>query len=331
MADDKSAMIKAWQNKLLAAFSQNGTPGGRFLANAIAEEQKTGAEFMDKYYGHRVLTDSFMEFFGEALHSQWAYNNSKGWPQNLPHYGPGLILYLTVYRSIRSSEVLSANGYVLAAYAVQRTIKDQLMVLGAAANGFADFSELFGWKEIQGKDWTEAQKVQLIKSRQKFESKIREKIMGKRSELPVETQAELARWDHLFNWEVHRSLFSYTRAAQRLFVDRDLSFKLGPSPDDLAAAMFLNRSMELNWIALRLLPYMRRPDTPPSEDWNAKWSLLDESFKFMFDGFNELGKKIAPAYYEMLQAKFKFDPGTYFIELKAAGTAAEGAAKPTSG
>jgi hypothetical protein len=63
MADDKSAMIKAWQNKLLAAFSQNGTPGGRFLANAIAEEQKTGAEFMDKYYGHRVLTDSFMEFF----------------------------------------------------------------------------------------------------------------------------------------------------------------------------------------------------------------------------------------------------------------------------
>jgi hypothetical protein len=28
--------------------------------------------------------------------------------------------------------------------------------------------------------------------------------------------------------------------------------------------------VELNWITLRLLPYMRRPDGPPSEDWNAE-------------------------------------------------------------
>jgi hypothetical protein len=316
MADDKSEKIKAWQNKLLAIFSHNGAPGGQFLASAIAAEQETGAEFMDKWYGHRVLTDSFMEFFGETLYSQWAYNNSAGWPQNSPHYGPCLVLYQTVYRTIRSSEVLSANGYVLAAYAVQRTIKDQLMVLGAAANGFAHFDELFGWKGIGGTDWTESQKAQVIKNRQKIESKIREKIMGKKSELSAGTQTELEKWDRLFNWEVHRALFSYSRATRRLFVDRDLSFKLGPSPDDQAAAMFLNRSMELNWIALRLLPYMRRPETPPT-DWSTKWNLLDESFKFMFDGFNELGKKIAPAYHEMLQAKFKFDPSTHFTVPKA--------------
>ena len=141
--------------------------------------------------------------------------------------------------------------------------------------------------------------------------------MGQKSGLAAATQIELEKWDRLFNWEVHRSLFSYIRAAQHLFVDKDLSFKLGPSPDDLAAAMFLNRSMELNWIALRLLPYLRRAETPPDEAWNAKWNLLDESFKFMFDGFNELGKKIAPAYYEMLQDKFKFGPGTHFTEPKA--------------
>jgi hypothetical protein len=79
--------------------------------------------------------------------------------------------------------------------------------------------------------------------------------------------------------------------------------------------------MELNWIALRLLPYMRRPETPHSDDWNAKWKLLDESFKFMFDGFSELGKKIAPAYYEMLQAKFTSDPSIRFTEPKPAETA----------
>jgi hypothetical protein len=97
-------------------------------------------------------------------------------------------------------------------------------------------------------------------------------------------------------------------------VNQDLSFKLGPSPDDLAASMFLNRSMELNWIALRLLPYMRRPETLLSDDWNTKWNLRDNSFKFMFDGFSELGKTIAPAYYEMLQSKFKFNSSVHFAE-----------------
>jgi hypothetical protein len=314
MADEKSEKIKLWQNKLLAAFSPNGSPGGQFLARSIAAEEKTGGEFMEKWHGHRVLTDSFMEFFGRTLHSQWAYNNSKGWPQNSPHYASCVILYLTVYRSIRSSEVLSANGYVLPAYGVQRTIKDQLLALGAAANGFAHFDELFGWKGMGGKDWTDAQKAQVIKNRQKIDSKIKAKLMGNKSLLTQESQTELEKWDRLFNWEVHRSLFSYSRAAQRLFIDKDLSFTLGPSPDDLAASMFLNRSMELNWIALRLLPYLRRPETPPSDDWDANWNLLDESFKFMFDGFNELGKKIAPAYYEMLQAKFKFGPDTHFTE-----------------
>jgi hypothetical protein len=72
--------------------------------------------------------------------------------------------------------------------------------------------------------------------------------------------------------------------------------------------------MELNWIALRLLPCVRRPETPPSVDWNAKWNLLDDSFGSCSTALTSLGKKIAPAYYEMLEAKFKIDPGTYFSE-----------------
>jgi hypothetical protein len=316
MTSNKDEKIKEWQNKLLAKFSNNGAPGGPLLSRAIETEANTGAEFLEKWYGHRVLTDSFMEFFGETLLSQWTFNNSKGWPQNEPHYAPCLVLYLTVYRSIRSSEVLSANGYVLGAYAVQRAIKDQLMILGAAANSFADFDELFGWKGIEGKDWQGAEQAQVVKNRQKIESKVRERIIGKHSDLSDDSKTELEKWNRLFNWEVHRAHFSYMRELGRLCVDKNLAFQLGPHPDDLAAAMFLNRSMELNWIALRLLPFARRAETPHSDDWDAKWILLDESFKFMFDGFGELGKKIAPAYYEMLQAKFKFDLETYFSAPK---------------
>jgi hypothetical protein len=319
MADDKAAKIREWQQKLEATFSHGGVVGGKYLANAIAAEQETGSWFMEKFLGHRVLTDSFMEFFGETLHGQWTFNNSKGWPQNVSFYAPCLIMYVIVYRSIRSSEVLAANGYSLAAYAVQRGIKDQLMLLCAAANGFAHFDELSGWKGLGGGAWTEEQKAQAIKERQKSESKIKQRIMGKKSDLTVESQKQLENWDRLFNWEVHRALFSQTRAAQKLLLERDLALSLGPPLDDLAASMFLNRSMELNWIGLRLMPYMRRPETPATDEWTSKWNLLDESFHFMFDGFNELGKKIAPAYYEMLEAKFKFGPATYFSEPKAEG------------
>jgi hypothetical protein len=292
MRDEKAQNIKAWQNKLLAKFSHNGAPGGGHLASAIAAEQKTGAEFIDKWYGHRVLTDSFMEFFGATLQGQWSFNNANGWPPNTPYYVPCFVLYLVAYRSIRASEVLSANGYVLPAYASQRTIKDQLMILGGAANAIMEFDELFGWRGLRAADWTEEQKAQAIKNRQKAESKIRQKTMGKKSGLSAETQKQLEHWDRLFNYEVHRALFSQMRAAQQLFVDRDIPFTLGPVPDDLSTSMFLNRSMELNWITLRLLPYMRRPETPQSEDWTSAWSLLDDSFQFMFDGFNALALQL---------------------------------------
>jgi hypothetical protein len=118
--DTNAEKIKAWQQKLETAFPP------KYLASALVAEQATGGAFMNKFRGHRALTDGFMEFFGETLHSQWTFNNSTGWPQNAPYYVPCLMMYLTLFRAIRTSEILSANGYSLGAYAIQRTIKDQL-------------------------------------------------------------------------------------------------------------------------------------------------------------------------------------------------------------
>jgi hypothetical protein len=61
---------------------------------------------------------------------------------------------------------------------------------------------------------------------------------------------------------------------------------------------------------------MRRADTPKNAKWSTKWQILDESFRFMFDGFSSLGKAIAPAFLEMLESKFKFDSSMYFKEPK---------------
>src|SRR4029078_11243086 len=114
----------------------------------------------------RVDRQLYGVFWRDAW-SSMGLHNSKGWPQNSRNYAPCLLLFLTVYRSIRSSEVLSANGYVLPAYAAQRTIKDQLIMLCAAANGLASCDQLFGRDGIEGQNWNEGQRATVIKNRQK--------------------------------------------------------------------------------------------------------------------------------------------------------------------
>jgi hypothetical protein len=311
--------IKAWQDKLKATFAHGGVVGGKFLQSAKDTEARVGRAFCDKFLGHRILTDSLLEFFGETLHSQWALNNRIGWPQNQPHYSMCLMMFLTVFRTIRASEVLSENGYALQAYAMQRGIKEQLFVLCGVANQMEQFGALFGWKDMpqvkDGEGWDYEARRRTAAQRRKGEAIIREKIMRSNSDLSKEVQAELLRWEDLFNWEVHRALLSFFLASKALTDDRYKQFELGPVQDDMADAMFMNRSMELNWMALRLIPFMRRADTPVNEDWSNKWKLLDESFEFMFKGFVELGKKIAPAFREMLEKKFKFGVGTHYAEM----------------
>jgi hypothetical protein len=54
------AEIKAWQERLVATFGQNGSVRVGHLADVRATERVTGRAFIDKFHGHRVLTDSFL-------------------------------------------------------------------------------------------------------------------------------------------------------------------------------------------------------------------------------------------------------------------------------
>jgi hypothetical protein len=313
--------IRAWQDKLKAAFARNGVVGGKFLQSARDTEARVGGTFWNKFHGHRVLTDSFLEFFGETLHNQWGLNNQIGWPQNQPNYSVCLLMYVTVFRTIRASEILSENGYLMQAYAMQRGIKEQLFVLCGVANKMEKFGALFAWRDVPLPEdrsrWDNKERLRIVAQRRKVEALLRDKIMGANSGLSKETQQELLRWEGLFNWEVHRSLLSFFLSTKMLMDGRYKRFELGPVQDDNADAMFMNRSMELNWMALRLIPLMRRADTPLNVDWTNKWTLLEESFEFMFKGFAELGKKIAPAFREMLDNKFKFEVARHYAEIPA--------------
>jgi len=62
-------------------------------------------------------------------------------------------------------------------------------------------------------------------------------------------------------------------------VDEALKGKLdvvGLSPVELNDAMFINRSNELNWMILRLIPCIRRKEVIWGDEWTKKWDLLEE-------------------------------------------------------
>jgi len=316
MADDESAAkIKEWQDSLFAEFTHDGVLGGKYLGPVMDTEPQVGAAFVDKYYGHRVLTDSFMDFFGETIWKQAEYNNKNGWPQDRPYYVTCLLMYLTMFRSFRSGELLALQGgYPLQGYVIQRSIKDQALALCAAANKIETFGRLFGWDGMGGDPWSKDQYGEVIKNRMKVEDKIVRNIVGKSSDLTQETQDQLTSWNRLFNWEAHRGLFTLFRASHRVLVDKKLEMVLGPSPDEMNETMYMNRCTELGWMILRLLPYARRAETPKEAAWDKKWKLLDDSFRMMVEGLGGLGKKIAPAIVELVDTKFAFGIDLYYFE-----------------
>jgi hypothetical protein len=128
MTDEESKQrILQWQDRLHEAFDYNDVLGGKFLLGTMQLEEAVGQLFVRKYHGHRLLTDAFLDFFAETLQTQLAFHSQCGWPSNEPNYALTFLMYLTMFRTVRATEVLSVNGYPLQGYALQRSIKDHLM------------------------------------------------------------------------------------------------------------------------------------------------------------------------------------------------------------
>src|SRR6266536_355689 len=167
--DTQLEEIERRQTLLFDAFSHNGVLGERFLGKAIDTEKAIGDVFVKTYYGHRVLTDAFLDFFGETLIEQIELNNKSGWPTEAQNYAPCLMMFLTMFRSVRASDIASVHAYPLQGYIIQRSIKDQAFVLCAAATGLASFGALFGWEGVPEVKWTEEQQELVVKNRRKIE------------------------------------------------------------------------------------------------------------------------------------------------------------------
>ena len=307
----KEADIKAWQDEMFRAFSVDGMIGGAVLIPLFDQEQKAGANFIDKMKGHRILTDCFLDFFGGSFLSVANATQTRGWP-NLPNYSIVFLMFQTVFRTLRAAEIVSLSGYFYQAYSQLRSVKDQAVALTAVANEYETIANLFGVPNELDKKLDHSV---IIKNRMAAEKKAEAFVFGVRSGLSTNAIAEIVGWNQMFNWEAHRGLMTFYDGMEGLIVRKDPSaLALIPPETEMATAMFMNRSNEVSWMILRLLPFLQTEQFVFGGEWISRWKLLDRSFRMMLDGLSEMGKTHAAPFIEMIDAKFNFDPSNRFRE-----------------
>jgi hypothetical protein len=83
--------------------------------------------------------------------------------------------------------------------------------------------------------------------------------------------------------------------------------------------MYMNRSAELSWLIVQLLPFLQVSRDAFGEEWKNKRQLLDASFRYMVEAFGNLGKRLGPSFIAMVDTNFLFREPFYYFE--ADGTA----------
>lgn len=310
-SDDRKRQIHNWQKTLEDAFSFGEIVGGRFLLPLIDLEKAVGEHFVTKYRGHRVLIDSFFDFFGRTLQTAAHVVTRLGWPADRPYYHDCLLRFLSLFRTARAADLLSTSGYPLEGYTLQRGLKEQLFALSAVANKLVTMRGLRGLDKAPEGEWTDGDRQRIRKASIATERKIRGNLL--QDGLSVDSVAALALWDDLFNHQVHGAQLTQAIELDRL-IRAGSALSIGPVPNELIDAMYMNRSHEIGWMVVRVLPFLQLEEAPFGEEWESQWHLLDRSFRFSIEGLGLLGKQIAPAFFEFIDLKFPFDPKLRYFE-----------------
>ena len=82
--------------------------------------------------------------------------------------------------------------------------------------------------------------------------------------------------------------------------------------------MYMNRSAEIGWLIVRLLPFLQITPSSFLPEWEAKRAVLGGSFRYMVEELGIMGKRIGTSFVTMVDASFNFKQP--FIYFEADGT-----------
>ena len=314
--------VGEWQKRLETNFTKNGLVGGS-LVQVYKAEDDVGHYLVQNFKGQSALLDSFQGFYIDTLNLAYDQIKSDGWPKNAINYPVALAYLSNLFRRFRACEVLYIKGYPLDAYALMRDTKDRAFMLCAVAS---DMITLPGIMGLLGNDVkrTQTPHHQYKENRKVAERRIMNSMMGRSSGLSSSDQQNLQEWREFFHMEVHGGWISLMQELAGLKKGRIP--QIGPAVDQAAFVIYINRSAELGWMIVRLLPFLQRSERAFGKEWAEKLQILDDSFRYMVEGLGNLGKAIARSFITMMDTKFAFrEPFHYFeasspVEKKSGAT-----------
>lgn len=294
-----------WQDLLIGTFGHNGTPGGKYLVGLAELEKHFGEATKRMFYGHDVISACFTDFLVDSLVMRVETANRFGWPKD-ENYSAFFALFVAAFRTRRASDILSATGYPLPGYAVQRTLKGQALCIGAIGNRVISVPEILGMRLQAGKAIMPRDAEEVSRNRKAAEDRAFRHMIGRNSGLPYPVNEELRVWTRLFHAEVHGAQFSFSEEFRRLH-GKDAHFSIGPTYNESNVATFMNRAGEIGWMLTRCLPLLQAEVGEFGSEWLRRWSILNLCHEHYVMELDKLGKPIARAFKTMMQAKFAFD------------------------
>lgn len=307
--------ISEWQKRLVENFSMNGIVGGNLL-EIQNFENSYGEYYIKTFHGQNILIDSFQSFFKETLDSGFNWISKYDWPKNCPYYPLIFLYYIILFRSYRACENLLLKGYPLDGYALLRDLKDRVVFLAGIAHNITSFSLIHGYggqyEVSQENYWAKIKPIT-----KKEELRVLNRILRKESGLPEHLKLELKLWENLFHEEVHGSKFSFFQEIGNWIEHKNIS--IGPRPQESSMAMYMNRSAEIGWLIVKLLPYLQPTESAFGDNWGKKYKILDESFRYAIQGLSKAGKRIADAFIFLVDSKFHFPETFHYFEADGKG------------
>lgn len=277
----------------------DGVPYGR--AHLLFDEEQKHREAILQYKGYLALSDAFKCFFLETVE----LINTECRPKvlvPLSEFYPIFVPRLThSFQSLCGSERVAICGYPYHAYTLLRNTFDNLLLTSASLQKITDFYSVEGIELGKPLDVGAVKKL-----RKDTEFEVRRKMTGSQSGLTQQTLDELAKWDALFDLEVHGARLSL--AATQGWMKGTEPLPVLPRFEEMQFAMFVNRYCEVGWMTHRLIPALQPPGVPLPNAWKDKWRVLDDSFEIIVNSLTQqLGKRIGATIVELVKEKFPFN------------------------
>ena len=306
--------VALWQSRLEQTFNEGGVIGPRLFPILQAEREiHAGVEGCIR--GYMVLSDSFQSFWVDTIHSSLRQNFTSPEATAAPYLSSALLDHVTMFRGMRAAEVLLYAGYPLDGLALLRDIKDRVLLLAGIISGLTNFPALIGSAALASSESKPADDLdqRIRKLREKEENRVLRLLLREDSNHPQERKALLKKWEAFFNLALHGS--QLTMAAEfGPWIRGERPLELAPRLNELSLPGYFNRASEVQWMILRTMPYLQLTARAFGEAWASRWTVLDESFRFMQLGLEKMGKPTASAVRELIDEALPHSPSSHYVE-----------------